>query len=71
MPIKEASFIQEYAIHHFVMGSLFLGIAAVDYFTFFNYPMQRSIILARTERSRSENHKLIELTQTTSEDMLF
>ena len=38
-----------------------LIIAIVDYFTYYNYPMQRSIILARTERSLSENQKLVEI----------
>ena len=47
-------------------------IAIVDYFTFFNYPMQRNIILAKKERSKAENQKLVEIaTKTTSKARLF
>jgi len=62
VPIDESSFIPKFAVRHWVMGCLLLAIAVTDYFTFYNYPMQRNIILARTERSLSENHKLIEIS---------
>ena len=60
-PFEKPGFTQEYAFRHYVIGGMVLIIAIVDYFTFYNYPMQRSIILARTERSLSENQKLVEI----------
>jgi len=43
------------------MGVLLVVVAVVDYFTFYNYPMQRSIITAREERSGTENGRLLEI----------
>ena len=54
-PFDKPGFTEEFALRHYIVGALTLMIAVVDYFTFYNYPMQRSIILARTERSLSEN----------------
>ena len=55
VPFGKATFRNEFALRHFIIGTLVLAIAVIDYFTFYNYPMQRSIILAKTERSKAEN----------------
>ena len=46
-------------------------IAVIDYFTFYNYPIQRNLILAKGERSNAENYKLIELAQAGTSKKLF
>ena len=71
VPINDPDLVHEFGTRHIIMGVLFLVTATVDHYTFFNYPMQRSIILARTERSHSENNKLLELAQIPGRDDLF
>ena len=66
VPFGKATFRNEFALRHFIIGTLVLAIAVIDYFTFYNYPMQRSIILAKTERSKAENQKLVEIAMKTS-----
>ena len=53
------------------MGGLLLTCAVVDYFTFYNYPIQRSIIMARTERSAIENERLLEISEYHAKENLF
>ena len=62
VPYTLASFLPEFATRHFIMGGLLLTCAVVDNFTFYNYPMQRSIITAKTERSTTENERLLEIS---------
>ena len=72
VPIEQLDFIPVSAVRHLIVGFLLLIVATIDYFTFYNYPMQKCIILAKTERSKSENHKIFELAATTtSKDRLF
>ena len=61
VPYTNPNFLPTYAKRHYIVGSLLLLIAVIDHFTFYNYPMQRKIILGKSERSYSENHKLIEI----------
>ena len=51
VPFDQQTFLDVIGRRHIIAGCLLLVTATVDYFTFYNYPMQRSIILARTERS--------------------
>lgn len=54
VPYSNADLLDAFGLRHIIMGSLLLLIAVIDHFSFYNYPMQRSIIMARTERSYSE-----------------
>jgi len=65
-PFSKPGFTNDFATRHFIIGVIVLIVAVIDYFTFYNYPMQRSIVLARTERSLSENHKLVEIAMHSS-----
>ena len=71
VPYDEPDHLIAFGRRHIVMGCLFLVVATIDHFTFFNYPMQRSIVLAKTERSHAENNKLLELAQIPGRDDLF
>ena len=61
VPYAQEEYLPTFGIRHIIAGSLYLVTATVDYFSFYNYPMQRCIIVAHTERSQSENNKLLEL----------
>lgn len=72
VPFKKPDFLSEFANRHFAIGAAILVISVIDYFTFYNYPMQRAIILAKTERSISANFKLINIaSQATDKTELF
>ena len=45
-PLEADWFDKQLAIRHIVVGLLFGVVAAIDFFTFANYPMQRDFITA-------------------------
>ena len=63
VPYHKPDFLNEFALRHYIAGFLLVLVGCIDYFTFYNYPIQRSIVLARTERSYSENNKLLEIAE--------
>lgn len=71
VPIDQPGFLGEFAIRHYVIGGLLVVVALIDYYTFYNYPMQRCIILGKSERSTTENCRLLELSQTTPKENIF
>lgn len=61
VPFHDWEFLHEFATRHYIVGVLYFIVAVIDKWTFYNYPMQRNIILAKNERSTRENNKLLEL----------
>ena len=64
VPYDNWKFLDDFALRHYFVGVLFFAVALIDYLTFYNYPMQRRIILAKKERSFQENKRILELSQS-------
>lgn len=55
VPINQEFFNSVTERRHMVIGLLLLACASIDYLTYVNYPLQKRFIIAKTERSYSEN----------------
>ena len=69
VPINQEFFNSVTERRHMVIGLLLLACAFTDYLTYVNYPLQKRFIIAKRERSYSENQKIIEMQNNSEHDV--